>query len=188
MKLKTAVYYAAMFLQLDAVCAALESESEEYDGSVKDEIDRLVRCANLVIGEAASDYVPLIAREKLTAGEDGEISYSSLSKSIIDLYSVKNAYGATVPVKQYFDRMVLPDPGEYEIEYGYMPDKIGLDGEIPYTERLGARTIGYGIACEYCIISGMTDDAVLWDKRYKDALHLAETKKTEKRLRGRRWA
>ena len=188
MKLKTAVYYAAMFLQLDAVCSALESESEEYDETIKDEIDRLVRCANLIIGEAASDYVPLIVHERLTADENGEIPYSALSKSIIDLYSVKNSAGASVPVRQYFDRMVLPHAGEYEIEYGYMPGKIGLDGEIPFTERLGARAIGYGIACEYCIISGMTDDAVLWDKRYKDALHLAETKKTEKRLPGRRWA
>lgn len=188
MKLKTAVYYAAMFLQLDSVCTALEGESEEYTGAVKDEIDRLVRCANLVVGEAASDYVPLITREKVTADEDREIPYSMLKKSLIDIYSVKNRAGATVPVRQYFDRMVLPCPGEYEVEYGYMPDTLKITDEIPYTERLGARAIGYGIACEYCIISGMTDDAVLWDKRYKDALHLAETKKTEKRLRGRRWA
>ena len=47
MKLKTAVYYAAMFLQLDAVCAALESESGEYDGAVKDCINRPATCEKL---------------------------------------------------------------------------------------------------------------------------------------------
>lgn len=98
MKLKTAVYYAAMFLQLDAVCTALESASTSYTGATKAEIDRLVRCANLVIGEAASDYLPLKTRETVTT-DDGEIEYSKLTKSIIDVYSVKDEYGRTVPVR-----------------------------------------------------------------------------------------
>lgn len=187
MKLKTAVYYAAMFLQLDAVCTALESASTSYTGATKAEIDRLVRCANLVIGETASDYLPLKTRETVTT-DDGEIEYSKLTKSIIDVYSVKDEYGRTVPVREYFDRILVPKKGRYEVEYSYMPQSVGLDDEIPYTERLGARAIGYGTACEYCIISGMTDDAVLWDKRYKDALHLAETGKTDKRVKPRRWA
>ena len=104
------------------------------------------------------------------------------------MYSVKDEYGRTVPVREYFDRILVPKKGRYEVEYSYMPQSVGLDDEIPYTERLGARAIGYGTACEYCIISGMTDDAVLWDKRYKDALHLAETGKTDKRVKPRRWA
>lgn len=33
----------------------------------------------------------------------------------------------------------------------------------------------------------MTDEAVLWDKRFKDALGIAALKKSEKRVPKRRW-
>lgn len=187
MKLKDAVYYAAMFLQLGEVCEALESDNANYSGDVKSEIDLLVRCANLVIGEAASDYLPLKTNEKVTASEDGEILYSALTRSVIDVYSVKNAAGKSVPVKKYFDRVILPAAGEYVVEYSYMPEFKELDDALPYTERLSARVIAYGTACEYCIISGMSDEAALWDKRYKDGLNLSALPKEEKRVAKRRW-
>ena len=185
MDLKTVVYYAAMFLQLEDVTEALESDSE-YIGETADEIDRLTRCANLVLSETAADYMPLKTREEIYC-ENGEMLFTQLSKPVIDVFSVSSAAGVTVPFKQYFDRLILPKEGSYTVEYGYAPEKLALDDPLPYTERVSARVIAYGTACEYCIISGMTDEAVLWDKRYKDALHLAAIQKSEKRVAKRRW-
>lgn len=65
MKLKAAVVDSAVMLGLDEVVSALESD-ETPTGDVADEINRLVRCANLVAGELASDLMPLKTREKLT--------------------------------------------------------------------------------------------------------------------------
>lgn len=186
MTLKTAVYYAAMFLQMEDVCEALENE-QSYEGETAAEIDRLRRCANLVLSEAACDYLPLKITEKLYA-DGGEILFTDFSRRLVDIFSVKTEAGVTVPFKQYFDRIILPTEGFYAVEYSYAPDKLELTDALPYTERLSARVIAYGTACEYCLISGMTDDALLWDKRFKDALNLAATPSSEKRLPKRRWA
>ncbi len=187
MKLKEAVYYAAMFMQLDNVCAALENSGGETDEETEKEIDRLVRCANLVLNEAASDYLPLKTTETVRAGDGLFVKYTELSKPIIDLFSVTDKSGRNVKIKQYFDRMIFPYEGEFDVTYSYAPAPVKLDDELPYTERLGARAVAYGTASEYAIISGMTDEAVLWDKRFKDALGLSSAVKRELRLPKRRW-
>ena len=84
MDLKTVVYYAAMFLQLEDVTEALESDSE-YIGETADEIDRLTRCANLVLSETAADYMPLKTREEIYC-ENGEMLFTQLSKPVIDVF------------------------------------------------------------------------------------------------------
>ena len=91
MDLKTVVYYAAMFLQLEDVTEALESDSE-YIGETADEIDRLTRCANLVLSETAADYMPLKTREEIYC-ENGEMLFTQLSKPVIDVFSVSSAAG-----------------------------------------------------------------------------------------------
>ena len=95
--------------------------------------------------------------------------------------------GSSVSYKSYFDRITLAAPGKYTIEYSYAPGTLDVEDDSPYSERVPARVLAYGAACEYCIISGMTDEAVLWDKRFKDALGIAALKKSEKRVPKRRW-
>lgn len=185
MDLKTVVYYAAMFLQLDDVTEALEGDLP-YEGEAAAEIGRLTRCANLVLSETAADYMPLKTREEIYC-RDGEMMFTELKKPVVDVFSVSSSAGVTVPFKQYFDRLILPKEGSYTVEYGYAPDKLALDDPLPYSERVSARVLAYGTACEYCIISGMTDEAVLWDKRYKDAMHLSAIQKNERRVARRRW-
>ncbi len=185
MKLKEAVYYAAMFMQLDNVCAAIESGGEADEETAK-ETDRLIRCANLVLNEAASDYLPLKVTERVSSSGLA-VKYTDLNKPIIDLLAVTDKSGKNVPIKQYYDRITLPYEGEFDVTYSYAPETVGLEDELPYTERLGARALAYGTAGEYAIISGMTDEAVLWDKRFKDALGLASAVKREMKLPKRRW-
>ncbi len=185
MKLKTAVYYAAMFLQLGEVCEALEGEGD-YPAAAAGEIDRLTRCLNLVLNEAACDYLPLKTVEEVVSA-DGEIRLEALSKPVVDIYAVRSEAGLPAPYKSYFDRITLSAPGRYRIEYSYAPGTLDIDDDSPYSERVPARALAYGTACEYCIISGMTDEAVLWDKRFKDALGIAALKKGEKRVPKRRW-
>ena len=62
----------------------------------------------------------------------------------------------------------------------------GAYPKLPLIEKIDARVIGYGIAAEYCIINGL-DDALLWDKRYKDALKRAARTVGERRVKRRVW-
>ncbi|MFR6641174.1 MAG: hypothetical protein ACLUSP_07420 [Christensenellales bacterium] len=70
MKIKSALIDAGVMLGLDEVTAALESE-DQPTGDAADEINRLVRCANLVIGELAADLIPLKTRETLSFSPSG---------------------------------------------------------------------------------------------------------------------
>ena len=66
MKLKTAIYYASMFLGLDEVSELIES-GEVGDEEQEKEKAILLRCANLVVSEIASDWIPLKTRESINS-------------------------------------------------------------------------------------------------------------------------
>lgn len=183
MKLKDAIYYAAMFLRLDDVCEALEGGSASAEANK--EVARLVRIANLVINEATRDFLPLKTSEKLFIGADG-LSFSALSRKLGDIYAVIDAQGRSVPVKRYYDFFTVPAPGEYTICYSYVPAPAALDDDVE-TGKLCERVLAYGICAEYSVISGESADAVLWDGRYKDALAARTEDKHEKRVAKRKW-
>ena len=183
--MKNAVYNGAMFLQLDAVCESIENKTEPDDDTEK-EINLLVRCANLVLGEIVGCYLPLKKTEKVIS-DDGYVFYDELSKPIIDVYSVKNSSGEKIRFYEYFDRVKVGEVGEFEIEYSYSLNSLLLDDDLPFkSERISERIIAYGIACEYCIISGMVTEASIWQKRYYDALNGLNSKR-EKTIKPRGW-
>lgn len=157
--------------QLAEVCEALEGDGE-YPAAAAGEIDRLTRCLNLVLNEAACDYLPLKTEEEVIS-VGGEISLGALSKPVIDIYAVRAEDGSSVSYKSYFDRITLAAPGKYTIEYSYAPVRLTLRTTLRIRSAFRPECLHTGAACEYCIISGMTDEAVLWDKRFKDALGIA---------------
>lgn len=180
---------AAEFLNMTEIAAALRENSEsalsENDGK---DLKLLIGCASLVASEIASRYFPLIATENVKV-KNGFIAYESLKKKFSDIVCVKVS-----GVKKRFDvgvsgikLLCAPFSGDAEVSYSYAPAAAEIGGETEWkSELLGARVFGYGIACEYCIINGMSE-AVLWDKRYKDALSAAGRGKREMRVKPRRW-
>lgn len=187
MKMKDVIYNVAVMLQLDELKEALDEGSESGEGEAGEQLGRVLHCANLAINEIACDYVPLKVRERVSADEKGEVGFSALKFPIVDLFEARNAKGARVPVRFYAGKFAFPRGGEYDIVYSYAPPAAGLGDELPFSERVPARLIALGAATEYCIITGMTDDAVLFDKLYRDGLHAAAVQKTERRLPRRRW-
>lgn len=181
MTIKNAVYYAAMLLQLDDTLTALEN------GELDEEALRLLRCGNLVVSEIASEYYPLKDKIKLSVDERGEITFDSFPVRPIEIFSAKDRNGISTPFTALADLIVLPSKGEYEFTYSYEPPLLQLEDDLPFPTKITERIVAYGIACEYCLISSMTDEAVTWDKRYKDALREAVFPKTEKRVKRRGW-
>ena len=183
MKIKSALIDAGVMLGLDEVTAALESE-DQPTGDAADEIKRLVRCANLVIGELAADLMPLKTRETLSFSPSAE--YSAFSKPPTDIYSVKNESGFNVPFREYFDRVEVKTDGKYEVEYSYSPAAVALDGDIPFP-ALPPFVLAQGIAREYCVISGMTEEASVWDQRFGSSVAARVRPKKDVRIRRRAW-
>lgn len=183
MKIKSAVTDAAVMLGLDEIITALESD-ETPSGDAADEINRLVRCANLVLGELAADLMPLKTRETLVFSPHA--LYSAFSRPPIDIYSVTDNSGAAVRFHEAFDRVEVKTGGDYTVEYSYSPSPVALTDEIPFPS-LPPFVLGQGIAREYCVISGMTEEASVWDQRFNASVAARVRPKKEVRIRRRAW-
>ena len=69
--------------------------------------------------------------------------------------------------------------------YRYAPAAKTAEDDSEYGQG-EARALALGTCCEYALSSGMYDEAVMWDKRYKDAL-AALCRTRGGTLKGRRW-
>lgn len=72
-----------------------------------------------------------------------------------------------------------------EVLYRYAPAAKTAKDESEYGQG-EARALALGTCCEYALASGLYDEAVLWDKRYKDAL-AALCRARGGTLKARRW-
>lgn len=192
MKIYDAVYTAAVFLQCNELCDAMNAENftarnwrEVLQGDEKNELDMLLRCCNLVLHEL-SETTPLRSSVVLTA-KDGTISKAQLPERLRDVIKAERN-GVAVPVHWYCDGLRVPQDGAYTVTCDCAPAPVELWEDSPFARDVpSARTVAYGIAREYCLISGMTDDAALWDGRFTASATSEATPKRERRVRARHW-
>ncbi|MBQ9716070.1 MAG: hypothetical protein IJV77_06655 [Clostridia bacterium] len=146
----------------------------------------LVRCANLVIKEVACEYIPLLHKQKITAS-DGKIPYSAFEKLLLEIRSIKDEKGQDVSFFTLPDHVAIQD-GSFEVSYTYIPTDKGFFDDLDFCgTKASDRIFAYGTAAEYCLINGNYDEALMWERRYKDALLVATRKNTEVVLPRRRW-
>lgn len=191
MKIKMAdcLKLCAVLLQSEDVLALLSNEQQSLNAEQLAEAQKqsrlLQRCANLVVSEIAAEYVPLKAEQNFTT-EDGNIRYSLFEKKPVNIYSVKKS-GFSCRFKLYPSE-IITESGSVTVSFSYMPDNAEADGELEFEEgKINSRIIAYGTAAEYCIISGMYEEAVIWDKRYKDSLLCAVKSQKPIQIRERLW-
>jgi hypothetical protein len=192
MKIRDIAELAAVLLQRhDIINTNIFMQTEE-NALVKSEIESnrdlrlLIRCVNLVAKEIACDYIPLLHTQKMTA-TDGKIPYTQFEKILLEIKSVKDEDGNAV---RYFTlpECVAVEDGNYEVSYAFIPrDKEFFDDMDFAGTKASDRVFAYGAAAEFCLISGMYDDALMWERRYKDALLVATRKNTEVIMPRRRW-
>jgi len=194
--IKEIIEHAATFLQMEelhdeiikgnAVTAGGQAGvtgKPHLDGTLR----QLVTCANLVITEVASYYLPLRARQTIKTTARGVITFVRFrNRRIVDIIRVTRD-GSNVRYERKADRIILPAAGAYEIEYTFLPDALRLENRQPFSHKIDARILALGTACEYCIISSMLDEAAMWDKRYRDAVVAAAMPRREVRLPRRRF-
>ena len=180
---------ACVFLQKDELLEITEFGGEE-DSTEKQqkEVSMLLRCLNLVYNEIATAYIPLIATETISTS-NGEVKLDNFSKKVLDIRRIEDKYRFRVNYKLYPDKIFINQGGEYKITYSYQPEELeSLEDDMEsFSEKLTERVISYGVAMEYSFISGLHDDASVWEKRFKDGLLIATRKKSGMRLPSRRW-
>jgi hypothetical protein len=179
---------ACVFLQKNELLDVSElGGTEQSTPAQQKELNILLRCLNLVYNEIASDYIPLLHTEKLIP-TNGEIGFSSFSKKLLDIKRVEDKFGIRTNYKLYPDKISTID-GPVTITYSYEPEELTDFTSVmeSFSEKLTERVVAYGVAMEYCFISGLHDDASIWEKRFKDGILVSARKKSEIRLPVRRW-
>ena len=98
---------------------------------------------------------------------------------------MRGARGEKLPFSQT-EEGIRVRAGSAEITYSYRPAVKEADDEPSVSGKAGERVLALGTACEYALMSGLTDAAQLLDRRYRDALACA-CRERGGRLKMRRW-
>ena len=149
----------------------------------------LVKCANLVIKEIATEYVPLIEEETVDV-VDGNINYEGLTRKVAEVRKVEDIdsglaskfYCAPTHCKVLNDGVKRA-----KIVYSYIPLDIDIEEDCPLSPVVSAKTLALGICAEYSMISGMYEQSVMYSDRFKQDMRTAVRKKGEIRIKPRRW-
>lgn len=188
MTAKDIIKTACIFLQKeDLLKTNLFFGEETATEDQTKEVEHLLRCLNLVQGQIACEYVPLLIEEEFDVSNN-KIELSKFSKTVVDITRIKDKDGVKVPFRLFPDYVEIACD-RVKITYSYLPSDIAsLSSEVPkFSGKITERVFAYGVAMEYCFICGLHDDASIWEKRFKDSLLITARKKAEIRLPRRRW-
>lgn len=149
----------------------------------------LVKCANLVIKEIATEYMPLLAEEVVSA-ENGKITYDKFVNRVLEILSVSNTKnGLESNFRMNPTECILSntDIQKALVKYSYLPTDIDIDEICPISPMVSAKTLALGICAEYCLIEGMYEQSVMYSDRFKEDMRTATRKKGEIKIKPRRW-
>lgn len=183
MKVRDVMALAAANLGREDLVALVCGCSGEPEG----DLAALLRCYNLVENEIALDYFPLKQRDAVKIS-DGKLSYSELSRAPVTILSVTDGL-RELPFEALPTGLSVNAPGSFrgEILYTYSPAEKEIDGDCEFSEKISARLLSLGVACEFCLSHGLFAEAAVWEKKYRDALKAADICRKKLSVRPRRW-
>lgn len=175
-------------LKLPAVLFDENANSAELQNELNtDGVRKLVDCCNFVLDELQSDYAPLYKTQSVTVNNYC-LDYSQLNCTLCEVYSLKDEGGNNVNYYYGEDGIVTNANGKMNITYSVKASDKGFSDNVEVgLTAIGARTLAYGVAAEYCLLNADYDEMTIWDNRYKSALQIALRKKSEKRIPKRKW-
>ncbi len=185
MKVKQVVRLSAETLGREDLVAAID----DLEGEPEGELASLLRCYNLIENEIALDYFPLRCRETLPSSA-GKIAFSAFSYAPVSVASAQ-AEGRELQFGCTQQALCLFSPVEegqnVTVEYCYSPAEKEWEDDTAFSERISARLMAFGIACEYCLSRGKFAEAAMWESKYRDALKAANAVRKKLAMRSRRW-
>lgn len=161
------------------------TSSEDLNDVESSKLQTLLSCFNLVNQEIASDYLPFLKKEEVQV-VDGKILFSTLSEQVVNVYEVKSKFGFNLSFKN-FPNFVEVDKSAKTIVYSFVPQEMELTDTVEFSNGLSARVYAYGIASEFLLVSGISEDAEIWEERFKESLFVLSRKRGEHRLPKRSW-
>jgi len=189
------IEFAAKALTLDQIANSIRDNSVILSNHDLSELEMLKNSAIAVVDEIGAEYMPItITQPAIYYTDLGALWFKDFDYTVLEVLLVThsgrdikfNRFNNRIEFNASFSNMGQEIP--IMVTYKYAPKAGALNARIPWDNtQVGKRLIGFGICAEYCIRNGMTDEAMLWDRRYKDALFALQAPKRGYRVRVRRF-
>ncbi len=152
-----------------------------------DDLELLLNCVNLVCNTIATDYINLTKSVNVD-NTSGVVAWKDISENqIYKILKVKNCYGQTIPFRAISDGVEC-EKGNVKIIYSYFPKDYEYNTEIiEFNSSLTERIFAMGVVSEYLFIRGNSNDASIWEDRFKNAMRNVVRTQKEIVLPKRRW-
>jgi hypothetical protein len=187
MKIKDCIRFAADALTMGELSKLLQGAAA-LSGGPKTEYEELLPCVRAVVGEIVSEYTKVIKSDAVNAS-GGLLHYKNFTAPPLEVLSVTAGKSPVSYQTEYGGvRPVGVSTGRFTVTYGYIPViSDGSEAGEFENPKINERVVGLGVAAEYCIRTGLTEEAVLWDRRYKDALTAAAHTTRGRKVKARAW-
>ena len=145
----------------------------------------LSQCVGYCEKELACDYFPLTASQFF---EKNSADFTEFERPVHEVRKVKDGDGDSVDFVNTPDGVVANTHGCMTVEYSYLPEKKGYADRLEIgNSKVDERLVAYGAIAEYMFLTGMYDEASMWDKRYKDLIQTTLYPNRSIRIPQRRW-
>ena len=144
-------------------------------------LNALLRCLNLAYEEICSEFLPILKKESITAA-NGEFYFSSLSKPICGIVSLKTTSGEDVKYTLSSDHISFEGDSAV-LTYAIQPEELAFGDEVDTI--IPARVLAYGTAREFFLMQALSDEAAIFETRFKESLEGLVRKKTTLKMPAR---
>ncbi|MCL2621842.1 MAG: hypothetical protein FWD32_02305 [Firmicutes bacterium] len=146
-------------------------------------ISLLKRCLNIVISDIATNYYD--CRDVKTFNvTNNQIEYSQFERRIFRV--VKIYVNGVICDYSLFAGFIRVPNGVVAVEYTYIPE-IDQALNTVYLPAINQEGVIYGVMAEYAIVSGMFNEAKVWNERFNSFLFSAKLNNKNIVLPTRQW-
>ncbi len=145
----------------------------------------LTQCVGFCEKELACDYFPLRATQSF---DTNVVKITDFNKTLHEVTKVCDLNDAEVDFVVTTTEVIAKVKGGIKVEYCYRPQEKSFDDALERgNPKMDERLFAYGAIAEFMFLTGMYDEATLWDKRYKDLIQVASFANKSFKIPQRRW-
>lgn len=181
MEVNKVIKQVATLLQLTNVINANFDDFENADSQTKKDVNLILSSINEVLSDVATEFIPLKTSENITVS-GGAFDLTTLSNTFYKLAKVHTNKKYSVD----FETLIIEN-GSYKLDYFYLPEEYELDDDIEeFDSRLTVYNLAFGVAAEFCAISGNYSEAEMWNSKFVSAMENCKKRRVAS-LKSRRW-
>ncbi len=166
MTVKNIARAAAELLTADDTVVMLDGDPQT--AAADSEVKIFVKAVNTAVSNAANDGFPIVKTE--TVRSNGKkITFDAFTRTPSSVCSVE-ANGRAVMFGFDSRGISVPEDGEYTVTFTVEPESAELYTHVEAGAGCDFSILAFLTARNYCLMTGRTDDAQIWDQMYDSVL------------------